>query len=61
MNYYPIFLVSYYKSLDKSPKRNILSKEGIKTYKTAGHAVSAQLCCDLKITRLRSPYLKALA
>jgi len=45
---------------DPNAAKNI-RREGIRIYKAAGHAVSAQLCCDPEITRLRSPRLKALA
>lgn len=38
-----------------------IREEGLFSYMTAGHAVSAQLCCALKSTRLRSPHLKASA
>lgn len=39
---------------------NIL-RQGILDYQAAGHAVSAQVSCDHKVARLRSPHLKASA
>ena len=38
-----------------------IAGEGLKTYKAAGHAVTAQLCCAQESARLRSPHFKESA